>query len=90
MKCLTFSNTHEDLYCYDEFSGMDKVMITSFAILVLVMGTASNMVFHMAEARNMSQHLLDSISTVKEKFLLTNNGDSSEKKYPKIIGYAPF
>jgi len=90
MKCLVLSNTHEDLYCYDAFLGMNKAIIASIAILVLMMGTASNTVFHVVEARSIPQHLLDSNSTEKGKFLLAKNGNSSEKQYPKIIGYTPF
>lgn len=90
MKCLVLSNTHEDLYCYDAFLGMNKAIIAGIAILVLIMGTASNTVFHVVEARSIPQHLLDSNSTEKGKFLLAKNGNSSEKQYPKIIGYTPF
>ena len=69
---------------------VNKTVITGLAILVLVMGMTSNMVFHMAEAKSMPQHLLNSDSPVKGKFLLVPNGNSSEKKYPIIIGYTPF
>ena len=65
-------------------------MIAGLAILVLVMGVGSNMVFHLAEAKGISQHLLDSNNMPKGKFVLEKNNNSSEKKYPKIIGYTPF
>lgn len=65
---------------------MDKTIIASFAILVLVIGIGSNLMFHLAEAKIMLPHVLNSKYTVKEKLLFSHKGNSSEKKFPIIIG----
>jgi hypothetical protein len=78
------------LYNSGDTLGMNKTVIAGLVILVLVVGVGSNMLFHMVEARSVSHYLLDSNSTAKGKLLLSKNNNSSEKKYPKIIGYTPF
>ncbi len=69
---------------------MNKAVIAGLAILILAMGVGSNLVFHMAEAKTMSPNMIKLDNSVKGKFFLTQKGNSSEKKYPKIIGYTAF
>jgi hypothetical protein len=47
---------------------MNKTIITSIAILVLV-GTGSHFIVHPAEARGMPQHWLNSDGTVKQQYI---------------------
>lgn len=69
---------------------MNKAVIAGLAILVLAMGVGSNLVFHMAEAKTLPPNMMKLDNSVKGKFFLTQKGNSSEKKYPKIIGYTAF
>jgi len=69
---------------------MNKAVIAGLTILVLAMGMGSNLVFHMAEAKTMPLNMIKLDNSVKGKFFLTQKGNSSEKKYPKIIGYTAF
>ena len=69
---------------------MNKAVIAGLTILVLAMGMGSNLIFHMAEAKTMPLNMIKLDNSVKGKFFLTQKGNSSEKKYPKIIGYTAF
>ncbi|TRZ79544.1 MAG: hypothetical protein D4R90_03775 [Nitrosopumilales archaeon] len=69
---------------------MNKAVIAGLAILVLVMGVGSNLIFHLAEAKTMPSNMIKLDNSVKGKFFLAQKGNSSEKKYPKIIGYTAF
>lgn len=63
---------------------MNKTIIAAFAILVLVVGMGSNLMFHSAEAKGMPQYWLNSDGTLKSKYLLVAKGTVANFKYPII------
>lgn len=69
---------------------MNKTVIAGITILVLMLGMSSNMEYHLAEAKGMPQHLFNPDNHVKGKYLLTTKGNSTEKKYPIMVGYTTF
>lgn len=66
---------------------MNKTIIASLAILVLVVGTGSHFFVHSAEAKGMPQHWLNSDGTVKKQFLQVQKGTSTDRKYPLVSGW---
>ncbi len=63
---------------------MNKTIFAGLAILVLVMGMGSNLMFHSAEAKGMPQHWLNSDGTLKSKYLLVAKGTVADFKYPVV------
>jgi len=63
---------------------MNKTIIAAFAILVLVVGIGSNLMYHSAEAKGMPQHWLNSDGTLKSKYLLVAKGTVAGFKYPVV------
>jgi len=63
---------------------MNKTIIASLVILVLVVGTGSHFLVHSVEAKGMPQHWLNNDGTVKKQYLLVQKGTSSDRKYPVV------
>ena len=66
---------------------MNKTIIASLAILVLVVGTGSHFLVHSAEAKGMPQHWLNSDGTLKAKYLLVQKNTSPDRAYPVVAGW---
>lgn len=66
---------------------MNKTIIASLAILVLVVGTGSHFFVHSAEAKGMPQHWLNADGTVKSKYILVQKGTTNDRVYPVVIGW---
>ncbi len=60
---------------------MNKTIIASFAILVLVVGTGSHFLIHSAEAKGMPHNWLNSDGTLKAKYFLVQKGSLHNTKY---------
>jgi hypothetical protein len=76
-----------DMYYNVLQSVMNKTIIASLAILVLVVGMGSNIMFHSAEAKGMPQHWLNNDGTVKKQFLKVQKGTDTDRKYPVVSGW---
>ena len=61
---------------------MDKTIIASFAVLLLVIAAGGNMLYHSAEARSMSLHDLKTDVIMKPQFLLVQKVFQDDKKHP--------
>jgi hypothetical protein len=60
---------------------MNKTIIASLSILVLVIGTGSHFLIYSAEAKGMPHNWLNSDGTMKTKYLLVQKGSSHNTKY---------
>jgi hypothetical protein len=66
---------------------MNKTIIASLAILVLVAGTGSHFFVHSAEAKGMPQHWLKADGTLKAQYLLVQKNTKSDRVYPVVAGW---
>ena len=64
---------------------MNKTLMASIAVLVLVIGVGSNTLYHAAEAKGMPKCWLNSDGTVKSIYLKYLKSTSADTKYPKPL-----